>query len=88
MQPIRMKTEVPTDIDGVRALLIKMAPALESRQPGITAQLQYFDMEQPLMLQGKGGEMATVRFERQATATAIKVEVKPPDRPMGRIRSG
>ncbi|MDB5096446.1 MAG: hypothetical protein JWM80_867 [Cyanobacteria bacterium RYN_339] len=87
MQPVRMITKVPTDVEGVRALLIKLGPALESRQPGITAQLQYLNMDQPLMLQGKGGEVATVRFERADAETAIKVEVKPPDRPLGRIRS-
>lgn len=86
MQPIRMKTEVPTDVEGVRALLLKLAPTFESRQPGITGQLQYLDMARPLMLAGKGGEMATVRFEAQGAATAIKVEVRPPDHELGRLR--
>jgi len=83
-----MITRVPTDFDGVRALLVKMGPALEPRQPGITAQLLYLNLEQPLMLQGKGGEMATVRFERAEAETAIKVEVMPPTKPMGKLRAG
>lgn len=88
MQPVKMITRVPTDIDGVRAMLVKMGPALEPRQPGITAQLQYLNLDQPLMLQGKGGEMATIRFEREEAQTAIKVEVRPPSKPMGRLRAG
>lgn len=83
-----MKADVPTDLEGVRALLLKLGPTLESRQPGITAQLQYLDLGQPLMLQGKGGELATIRFERQAGATAIKVEVRPPQKRLGRLGAG
>jgi hypothetical protein len=87
MNPIRMKTEVPTDLEGVRVLLVKLGPVLEGRSPGISGQLAYFDMSQPLQLQGKGGEVATVRFEAQAGATAIKIDVAPPAKPMGRMRA-
>ena len=88
MDPIRMKTEVATDLEGVRALLLKLGPALESRSPGITGQLHYLNMSQPLQLQGTGGEVATIRFEAQAGATAIKIEVRPPGKQMGRLRAG
>ena len=88
MNPIRMKTEVPTDLEGLRALLIKLGPALEGRAPGISGQLAYHDMSHPLQMQGKSGEVATVRFVAQAGTTAIKIDVQPPTQPMGRLRAG
>ena len=89
LDPIRLKTEVQTDLEGVRAMLLKLAPMLESRSPGITGQLQYFDMNQPLMMQDPGGAGATIRFEGKpgVLSTAIKVEVRPPAKELGRLRA-
>ena len=90
MQPVRMKTEVPTDLEGIRRMLLGMAPSLEPRQPGITSQLEQANLSQPMMMMGKSGETVTIVFEPQASAsaTAIKVEVKPPFKPMGKLRQG
>ena len=88
MQPIRMKTEVPTDVEGIRRLLLAMAPRLEARQPGITAQLQQHRFDQPMMMMGRSGETVSVQFEPVGEATAIKVEVKPPFKPVGKLRGG
>jgi hypothetical protein len=99
MQPVRMKAEVPTDVEGIRKLLLAMAPQLEARQPGITAQLQYYNFQQPMMMMAPSGEAVTITFEpvaghgsqsdgsRRGTQTAIKVEVKPPAKPLGPLRA-
>lgn len=89
MQPVRMKADVPTDTEGIRKMLLAMAPQLEARQPGITAQLQYYNFSQPMMMMAPSGEAVTVTFEPLAgqTQTAIKVEVKPPAKPLGKLRA-
>jgi hypothetical protein len=89
LDPIRLKTDVQTDPEGVRAMLLKLAPMLESRSPGITGQLSYFDMTQPLVMQDPSGAGATIRFDGKVGVplTSIKVEVRPPARPMGRLRA-
>ena len=69
--PIRLKTELPTDIEGVRRLLLLAAPRLEPRQPGITQQLAVVDLSQPMQVLGPGGEAMTVRFEPSAGGTAV-----------------
>lgn len=90
MQPVRMKAQVPTDLEGIRRLLLSLAPRMESRQPGITAQLSQADLRQPMqMMVGKNGESVTIHFDPQgAHETAIKVEARPPYKPMGKWRAG
>lgn len=83
-----MKTDVATDVEGVRALLLELAPRLEPQQPGITGQIQYMDMSVPVQLMGRGGGLTTVRFEPQEGLTVIKIEVQPPGKPMGRLGAG
>jgi hypothetical protein len=84
-----MKTEVPTDLEGIRRMLLAMAPQMEKRQPGITAQLQYYNFQQPMLMMAPSGETVTVSFDPIAgqSQTAIKVEVKPPAKPLGNIRA-
>lgn len=88
MQPVRMKTEVPTDREGIRRLLLGLAPQLEPKQPGITAQIQHAPLDQPLMMMSPTGETVTVVFDQQAASTAIKVEVRAPGKPMGKLKAG
>jgi hypothetical protein len=87
MQPVRMKTDVPTDLEGLRRLMLAMAPKMEARQPGITAQLQYYNFQQPMMMMSPKGETVTITFEPLGPQTAIKVEVKPPAKPLGNLRA-
>ena len=87
MQPIRLKTELPTDLDGVRRLLLQAAPRLERQQPGITEQLRIVDLRNPMQMLAPSGETMTVSFEPSAEGTAVKVEVKPPFKPHGALRA-
>lgn len=87
MQPIRLKTELPTDLEGVRRLLLQAAPKLEPRQPGITEQLRVVDLRNPMQMLAPSGESMTVSFEPSADGTAVKVEVRPPARAMGSVRT-
>lgn len=87
MQPVRMKTEVPTDLEGIRRLLLGIAPQLEPKQPGITGQIQQANLNQPLMMMSPSGESVTILFAPQTDSTAIKVEVKPPYKPTGKLRA-
>lgn len=82
-----MKTELETDLAGIRRLLLAMAPKMEARQPGITAQLQYYDFRQPMVMMSPKGDTVTITFEPQGDHTAIKVEVKPPLKPLGKLRA-
>lgn len=88
MQPVRMKTEVSTDLEGIRRLLVGMGPQLERHQPGITDQFRQVDMRTPMRMMGRSGETVTVIFEPQGagTTTAIKVEVVPPMKAIARWR--
>lgn len=86
MKPIRLKVEVSTDLDGIRAMFLRMGPQLEKRQPGITVALQQADLSQPMKVAGKRGEVTTVQFEPEGLVTVIKVEVRPPAGVMGAWR--
>ena len=85
--PIRLKTELPTDLEGVRRLLLQAAPKLEPRQPGITEQLRVVDLRNPLQMLAPTGESVTVSFEPGAETTAVKVEVRPPHTALGPLRA-
>lgn len=85
--PIRLKTELPTDLDGVRRLLLQAAPKLEPRQPGITEQLRVVDLRNPLQMLAPTGESVTVVFEPGPQSTAVKVEVRPPFKAVGPLRA-
>lgn len=87
MVPVRMKTELPTDLEGIRRMLLAMAPKMEARQPGITAQLQYYDFRAPMVMMSPQGETITIHFEPQGDHTAIKVEVRPSAKPVGNLRA-
>jgi hypothetical protein len=80
-----MKADVPTDVEGLRRLMLAMAPQLERRQPGITAQLQYYSFREPMVMMAPSGEAVTVNFEPTGPTTAIKVEVRPPAKPKGAL---
>lgn len=88
MQPVRMKTELATDLEGIRRLLLAMAPKMEARQPGITAQLQYYNFQQPMVMMSPKGESVTINFEAIGPQTAVKVEVRPSGKPLGKWRAG
>ncbi len=85
--PIRLKTELPTDLEGVRRLLLLAAPKLEPRQPGITEQLRVVDLRNPLQMLAPTGESVTVVFEPGGASTSVKVEVRPPYKAVGPIRA-
>ena len=87
MQPIRLKTELPTDLEGVRRLLLQAAPRLERQQPGITEQLRVVDLRNPMQMLAPSGESMTVSCEPSGDVTAVKVEVKPPYKPYGALRA-
>lgn len=87
MQPIRLKTELPTDLEGIRRLLLQAAPKLEAQQPGITEQLRVVDLRNPMQLLAPTGESTTISFEPKGDATSIKVEVRPPGKPYGALRA-
>ena len=88
MQPVRMKAELATDVEGIRRMLLAMAPKMEARQPGITAQLQYYNFQQPMVMMSPKGESVTINFEPMGDQTAVKVEVRPPGKPLGKWRAG
>lgn len=81
-----MMIEIPGDLEAVRRFLLRLAPRLEARQPGVTAQIQQADLTQPLRMAMPKGELLTVNIEPRGEKSAIKVAVQPPMRPMGRMR--
>lgn len=85
--PIRLKTELPTDLEGMRRLLLQAAPKLEPRQPGITEQLRVVDLRNPVQMLAPTGESVTVVFEPGADTTTIKVEIRPPSKAVGPLRA-
>lgn len=85
--PIRLKTELPTDLEGMRRLLLQAAPKLEPRQPGITEQLRVVDLRNPVQMLAPTGESVTVVFEPGAASTTIKVEIRPPYKAVGPLRA-
>ena len=87
LTPIRLKTELPTDLEGVRRLLLLAAPKLEPRQPGITEQLRVVDLRNPVQMLAPTGEVVTIVFEPGGDTTAVKVEVRPPGTPFGPLRA-
>ncbi|HEY9720903.1 MAG TPA: hypothetical protein V6D47_02755 [Oscillatoriaceae cyanobacterium] len=95
MQPVRMKAELETDLEGIRQMLLGLGPRLEPRQPGITDQIRMANLSQPLLMMSPSGETVTVVFEPQAARpqpesplTIVKVEVRPPGKPLGKLRAG
>lgn len=87
MDPVRMMIEIPGDLEAVRRFLLRMAPRLEQRQPGVTAQIQQADLTQPLRMAMPKGELLTVTIEPRGERSAIKVSIQPPARPMGKLRA-
>lgn len=83
MDPVRMMIEIPGDTEAVRRFLLRLAPRLEARQPGVTAQIQAADLSQPLRMAMPKGEVLTVNIEPRGAHAAIKVAVQPPMRPTG-----
>jgi hypothetical protein len=81
MQPVKLMIEVQSDLEGIRRFLLGMAPKLESRQPGITAQLQHADLNHPMVMPTRGGDTITVQLESRGERTAIKVNIQPSMRP-------
>lgn len=81
-----MRIEIPGDLEAVRRFLLRMAPRLEARQPGVTLQIQQADLSQPLRMAMPKGELLTVNIEPLGATSTIKVAIQPPQRPMGRIR--
>lgn len=94
MQPVRMKAELEADLEGIRQMLLGLGPQLEPRQPGITEQIRQANLAQPLLMMSPSGETVTVVFEPQASRpqpeplTVVKVEVRPPAKPLGKLRAG
>ncbi|HEY9855858.1 MAG TPA: hypothetical protein V6D05_08995 [Stenomitos sp.] len=82
-----MMIEIPGDLEAVRRFLLRMAPRLEARQPGVTAQIQQADLSQPLRMAMPKGEMLLVNIEPRGERSAIKVAIQPPVRPMGKFRT-
>ncbi len=82
-----MMIEVPGDLEAIRRFLLRMAPRLEQRQPGVTAQIQQADLTQPLRMAMPKGELLTVNLEARGERAAIKVAIQPPTRPMGKLRA-
>lgn len=85
--PIRLKTELPCDLEGVRRLLLQAAPRLEPQQPGITEQLRVVDLRNPVQMLAPSGESMTVVFEPGSGSTSVKVEIRPPFKPLGPLRA-
>jgi len=81
-----MKVEVAGDPEVLRRLLLKMAPRMEARQPGITAQLEQADLTMPMRMATRAGEVIAIQVEPHSGSSSIKVSVHPPARPLGRIR--
>lgn len=88
MQPVKLMIEVTSDLEGIRRFLLGMAPKLESRQPGITAQLQHADLRQPMVMPTRGGDAITVVLEPRGEKTAIKVSIQPSMRPRSKWSQG
>lgn len=83
-----MMIEIPGDLEAVRRLLLKFAPRMEARQPGITAQLTHADLTQPMRMATPKGEVISVLLEPRGEASALKVSVQPPTRRFGRLGAG
>lgn len=88
MQPVKLMIEVQSDLEGIRRFLLGMAPKLESRQPGITAQLQHADLHQPMIMPTRGGDTITVQLEPRGERTAVKVNIQPSVRPRSKWSQG
>jgi hypothetical protein len=86
VQPIRLKTQLATDVEGIRRLLLAWAPRLEARQPGLTAQLAAANLKVPLLIAGRKGDSVKVSFTPQGLTTLVFVEAIPPLKPMGPLR--
>lgn len=82
-----MMIEVPGDLEAIRRFLLRLAPRLEQRQPGVTAQIQQADLRQPLRMAMPKGELLTVNLEERGDRSVIKVAIQPPMRPMGKLRA-
>lgn len=77
--PIRMRIEVPGDLEAIRRWLLRLAPRMEAQQPGITEQLRTVDMSTPMRMVTPRGMVINVAYEPlEAARTAIKVQVDPP----------
>lgn len=76
MQPVKLMIEVQSDLEGIRRFLLGFFSKLESRQPGITAQIQQADLHHPMVLPTRG-TTATVLFEPRGDKTAVKVSIQP-----------
>ncbi|MBO9539344.1 hypothetical protein J7643_01985 [bacterium] len=87
MNTVKMMIEIPGDLEAVRRLLLKLAPRMESRQPGITAQLTHADLTQPMRMATPKGEVIDVILEPRGEMSAIKVSVQPPMRSVGKVRA-
>lgn len=79
--------ESPGDVEALRRVLLKMAPRMEARQPGITQQLQAATLSEPMQLALPGGERVSVQVEPRAQSLAIKVAIQPPIALDGRLAS-
>lgn len=88
MQPVKLMIEVQSDLEGIRRFLLAMAPKLEPRQPGITAQLQHADLHHPMVIPTRGGDSITVNLEPRGERTAIKVSIQPSKRPRTKWGAG
>ena len=87
MDPLRFIVELPGDLEAVRRLMLKFAPRLEARQPGVTQQLQVADLTVPMQMANKLGEVYLVVMEPRGTSSAIKVTVNPPYNLKGKFRT-
>jgi hypothetical protein len=88
MQPVKLMIEVQSDLEGIRRFLLGMAPKLEARQPGITAQLQQADLRHPMVMPLRGGDAITVLLDPRGERTAIKVNIQPSMRPRSKWAAG
>lgn len=88
MQPVKLMIEVQSDLEGIRRFLLGMAPKLEPRQPGITAQLQQADLRHPMVMPTRGGDTITVQLEARGERTAIKVNIQPAARSRSKWAAG